>query len=154
EAVENVVAGEGAVQLLLAVRVENDRGGLQVERVRAHPTQAVIGVIHELRSCGDGIQRLRVHPAGGLNGAGLKTRRYQNRGEDEHTSTGDHEGHSHITQRRNWNATRCAFDPAARELTCPRAASQCFVPPVTTSVNEVVLKSTGPAAVSVPVESW
>ena len=48
EAVEDVVAGEGAVPLLLPTCAEDHGFRLQLEGIGAHPAETIIGVVHEL----------------------------------------------------------------------------------------------------------
>jgi hypothetical protein len=55
EAVEHVVAGEGAVPLLLAVRADDHGVRLELEGIRAHPAEPVVSVVHELHRRRNGI---------------------------------------------------------------------------------------------------
>src|SRR5579862_424170 len=139
EAVEDVVTGERPFALLLAVRVQDDGLGLEVERVGAHSPQAVVRMVHELH-------RRR----NGVDGEVLR-RRWCARGGRRSRADDDERGDYEQRARHpsSSKSIRWEWRAAAPTFASPRTPMYFFVPPVTTMVNPVALKSIGPEATSV-----
>src|SRR5207248_2813285 len=139
------VAGKRAGVLLPALHHRHQLRRIRGERVVDDRALPVVRVVEELRPRGER-EDADLLPARGRAGRPRRERDCDERGADD---TGLQDAHRYVPS--SWKSRRCFSVVTGFMATWPLAPTKPFVPPVTASVNDVWLKSTGPDASNVPL---